>query len=82
MSISSEISRINGNISASYTKINAKGGTLPATQNSANLPAAIESIPTGITPSGTITLNANGTYDVAEKATAIVAIPIYDGSVT
>lgn len=45
-------------------------------------PTAIANIPTGITPSGTVTLNTNGTYDVTEKATAIVAIPVYDGSVT
>lgn len=34
-------------IADAYTAIVAKGGTLPATQDSANLPAAIASIPTG-----------------------------------
>ena len=82
MSISSEITRIIGNIADAYDVVEAKGGAMPTTQNSENLPAAIESIPAGITPSGTVTLNANGTYDVTEKATAIVAIPVYDGSVT
>lgn len=47
MSISSEISRINGNIAEAYAQVSAKGGTLPGTQNSANLPEAIESIPSG-----------------------------------
>lgn len=47
MSIASEITRINNNIAASYTAVNNKGGTLPATQNSANLATAIASIPSG-----------------------------------
>lgn len=79
MSISSEISRINTNILAAYQSVAAKGGTLPSSQNSANLTSAIDSIPTS---SGSITLTANGSYDVSEKATAIVAIPVYDGSVS
>ena len=47
MSIQSEISRISGNIADAYTAVDAKGGTLPATQNSDNLAAAIESISGG-----------------------------------
>ena len=47
MSIASEITRIKGNIVNAYTKISDKGGTLPATQNSANLATAIDSIPQG-----------------------------------
>lgn len=34
-------------ISAAYTAISSKGGTLPSIQNSANLPTAIASIPSG-----------------------------------
>lgn len=47
MSVASEITRINNNIANAYTQVNAKGGTLPATQNSNNLATAINSIPTG-----------------------------------
>ena len=47
MSISSEITRINTNISNAYTAVGNKGGTLPVTQNSANLATAISSITTG-----------------------------------
>ena len=47
MTIASEITRINNNIASAYTAINNKGGTLPETQNSANLATAIESIPSG-----------------------------------
>ena len=47
MSIASEITRINNNIANAYTAINSKGGTLPQTQNSANLATAINSISGG-----------------------------------
>lgn len=47
MSIQSEITRINNNISSAYSAIDAKGGTLPQTQNSANLASSIQSISGG-----------------------------------
>ena len=47
MSVSSEIERIEGNITAAYTAANAKGATLPATQNSENLATCISSISAG-----------------------------------
>lgn len=47
MSIASEITRISGNIADAYTSLNAKGATMPATQNSANLADTIDSVPTG-----------------------------------
>lgn len=47
MSIASEIQRINTNIANAYTSIENKGGTLPSTQNSANLVTAIDSITGG-----------------------------------
>lgn len=47
MTIASEITRINNNIASAYTAVNNKGGTLPETQNSANLATAINSIPSG-----------------------------------
>ena len=36
----------------------------------------------GITPSGTKSVTANGTYDVTAYASCSVAIPIYDGGVS
>lgn len=47
MSIASEITRINNNIADAYTEVSNKGGTLPVTQNSANLAYAIASITGG-----------------------------------
>ena len=47
MSIASEINRINTNISAAYDAAEAKGATMPATENSANLADTVASIPQG-----------------------------------
>lgn len=47
MSVASEITRINNNIASAYTAVSNKGGTLPQTQNSANLATAINSISGG-----------------------------------
>lgn len=75
MSIASEITRINNNISAAYSACNNKGAAMPQTQNSANLAATIADIQTGIVPSGSINITVNGTYDVTGKASAVVAVP-------
>ena len=45
MSIDSEITRIETNISNAYTALSNKGATLPVTQNSANLSSTIGSLP-------------------------------------
>jgi len=47
MSIASAITAAQGRVANCYTSVNTKGGTLPAVQNLSNLPAAIESIPSG-----------------------------------
>lgn len=47
MSIATAITTAQGRVSNAYTAVSNKGGTLPATQNLSNLPAAIESIPSG-----------------------------------
>lgn len=47
MSIASEITRINNNIAATYTALSAKGATLPATENSANLASTVATVPSG-----------------------------------
>lgn len=47
MSIADQITRIKNNIAASYAECSAKGATLPATENSENLPNTIASITAG-----------------------------------
>ena len=44
MSIQSQINRIKANVAAAYTAAQSKGATMPSSQNSANLAAAINSI--------------------------------------
>ena len=53
MSISSALVAAQGRVADAYTAISNKGGTLPATQNLANMPAAINSIPSGGSSGGT-----------------------------
>ncbi len=50
MTIASEITRINTNIANAYTAAEAKGATIPSTQNSANLATCINSISGGSSP--------------------------------
>lgn len=47
MTIASAITAAQGRVADAYTAISNKGGTLPATQNLANMPTAINSINTG-----------------------------------
>jgi hypothetical protein len=47
MTITSEITRITNNIADAYTACNAKGATMPVTQNSANLANCIDTIQSG-----------------------------------
>ena len=65
MSIASEIQRIKSNIALSYDAVAGKGGQLPQTQNSANLPQAISTIPQGS--------ENNGAY--------LVQVIDYDGTI-
>lgn len=48
MSIQSEINRLKQNVSAAFTAIGNKGGTVPASKVSGNLATAINSIPDGV----------------------------------
>lgn len=47
MNIASELTALNGYILGAYSAINAKGGTMPANKNMANLATAISGIPSG-----------------------------------
>lgn len=60
MSVQTQIERIKANIANAYAKAQEKGAALPAVQNSENLAAVIEAIPSGGTPEGlrTITVTA------------------------
>ena len=59
MSIASQIGRIAGNVSAAFTAVRGKGGTVSQT-NSDHLATAIGTIPDPVTEA--ITVTANGTY--------------------
>ena len=76
MSIKSEIDRIKAAIAAAYQAVGNKGGTVPAADTAANLAQAIGTIPSGITPTGTLQIvaNQNG-IDVAQYALADVDVP-------
>ena len=50
MTIASELTKLNTNLTNSYTAVNGKGGTLPSARNFDNLATAISSIPSGTTP--------------------------------
>ena len=50
MSIASEITKLNSNLTDSYTACNTKGATMPSALNFDNLPDCIDSIQTGTTP--------------------------------
>ena len=69
MSISSEISRISGNISDALTAIAAKGVTVPAGSNSDDLATLIGSIQTGggggMTATGTIVGNGTNVLQIS-----------------
>lgn len=56
--------------------IRSKNGT-QNTYTVAQMAGAVGNIPTGITPSGSVTLTSNGTYDVTDKASAVVAVPAF-----
>ena len=78
MSISSEITRITGNIASAYTAVSGKGGTLPSARNSANLPAAIQSIPSGKPEqSKTLTLGAAAPSTVTpDSGKVLSSVPV------
>lgn len=63
MSIQGEIDRIKRHVASVYEAVEAKGGTLPNTQTSANMFQAVNSIPAGVTVQekrGTFTTDSYG----------------------
>lgn len=47
MSVQSEIDRISENVASTYTALSEMGATMPAQQNSDNLPGAVRTVPQG-----------------------------------
>lgn len=68
------ITELAGDIQDCYSAVNTKGGTVPQNKNTNNLATAIGTIPTGITPTGTISITQNGTVDVTQYASANVNV--------
>ena len=67
MSVQSEIDRIITEVGNAYSKVSAKGGTVPASQTVANLATAIDSIPASSSPSlqsKSVTYTENGTATI------------------
>ena len=59
--------RISANIATAYDEAEAKGATMPPTENSANLPTAIRSIPEAVQPTLiTKQITENGIYAAAD----------------
>ncbi len=54
--------------------VREKGGTNSPLAFPNGIKQAIDNIETGILPTGTVNITANGTYDVADKATAVVNV--------
>lgn len=77
MSIADQITRIKNNIAASYAECSAKGATLPATENSENLPNTIASISSGtIINNQNKTFTENGTYTADAGYTGLGTVTV------
>jgi len=63
-------------VQAIANAIRTKLGT-DAVYKIGDMATAVSLIPTGITPTGSITLSSNGTYDVGQFGTAVVNVPQY-----
>ena len=67
-------------VQAIANAIRTKLGT-DAAYKIGDMATAVSLIPTGITPTGSITLSTNGTYDVTNYASAVVQTPVPSGNV-
>ena len=88
MTIESEINRIKQNIADCYTTLTAKGATIPATENVANLAACIRTIPAGVsdsfvTQSGDTIVTSAGTPLAIDGISSLTTAPsITDSQLT
>lgn len=73
MSIASEITRLQNAKASIKTSIENKGVTV-GDETLDSYASKIDAIETGITPTGTINITENGTYDVSDKASANVNV--------
>lgn len=74
MAVVDTLQELATDLTNAYDSIDNKGGTLPSDKNTNNLATAIDSIQTGITPSGTINITEEGVYDVTQFETANVEV--------
>lgn len=74
MTIASAITAAQGRVANAYTAVGDMGGTLPATENLANLPAAIRSIST--INNEDITVTSNGTYTASSGYTGLGEVTV------
>ena len=67
-------SYLNQGLTAIANSVRTKGGTSSPLAFPDGIKQAIDNIETGILPTGTVNITANGTYDVTDKATAVVNV--------
>ena len=65
---------LNQGLTAIANSVRTKGGTSSPLAFPNGIKQAIDNIETGIMPTGTVNITANGTYDVTDKATAVVNV--------
>ena len=82
MTIASAITAAQGRVANAYTAVNDMGGTIPATQNLANLPTAIRSISTVNNQNKTFTTNGTYTADTGYTGLGTVTVALPLGPVT